>query len=249
MGFQSKPLRDREEVSTSDESSDIDNPTSDGQSFLTAYTIKVALETGEVNKPLMAKVKVNGKSLNMEIDTGSGKSIISYQECRQKFPKVKLRPVSVVLKTVTGQKIDLCGTISVKVEYNHQKCVLPLMVIKGNSPSLMGRDWLSALKVDWKTVFTVNRVTKLTDSVAGYNVFNDDMGCVKGVKVKLELAEGAQPKFFKPRALPFAQKSKVGDELERMVKSGILEKVDYSNWASPIVPVRKTDGTVRICGD
>ncbi|KAJ8043214.1 hypothetical protein HOLleu_10204 [Holothuria leucospilota] len=117
-------MRDREEVSTSDKSSDSDNPTSDGQSSWPVYTIKGAHEIGDVNKPLMAKVKVNGKSLNMEIDTGSGKSIISYQEYRQKFPKVKLRPVSVVLKTVTGQKIDLCGTISVKVEYN-QMCVTP----------------------------------------------------------------------------------------------------------------------------
>ncbi|KAJ8037352.1 hypothetical protein HOLleu_18150 [Holothuria leucospilota] len=104
-----------------------------------------------------------------------------------------------------------------------QKGVLPLKVIKGNSPSLMGRNWLSVLKVDWK--IESPRFSKLTDSVSGYDVFDDDIGCAKGVKVKLELAEEAQPKFFKPLTLPFAQKSKVGDELERMVKWGILEKV------------------------
>ncbi|KAJ8017980.1 hypothetical protein HOLleu_44282 [Holothuria leucospilota] len=150
-------MKNKQEESTSEENGDSDNHTSDGQSSWPVYTIKVANETCNVNyKPLMANVMINDKPVNMEFDTGWGKSIISYREYRQKFSKVKLRPVSVVLKTVTGQKIELCGTISVKVEYNHQKCVLPLLVIKRNSPSLMGRDWLSVLKVDEKTVFTVS---------------------------------------------------------------------------------------------
>ena len=29
----------------------------------------------------------------------------------------------------------------------------------------------------------------------------------------------------------------------------MLKKVETSDWATPIVPVSKPDGTVRICGD
>ncbi|XP_077869843.1 uncharacterized protein LOC144362348 [Saccoglossus kowalevskii] len=32
-------------------------------------------------------------------------------------------------------------------------------------------------------------------------------------------------------------------------KSGIIKPVTHSDWATPVVPVPKTDGTVRICGD
>ena len=57
------------------------------------------------------------------------------------------------------------------------------------------------------------------------------------------------PQFFKPRPVPFALKEKIAEELRRLEKIGVLEKVDFSDWATPIVPVLKPDGSVRICGD
>ena len=44
-------------------------------------------------------------------------------------------------------------------------------------------------------------------------------------------------------------KPKVEVELKRLEKEGILRKVKFSDWATPIVPVAKSNGTVRICGD
>ena len=38
-------------------------------------------------------------------------------------------------------------------------------------------------------------------------------------------------------------------ELDRLVEKGILHKVDHSDWAAPIVPFPKSDGTIHICGD
>ena len=38
-------------------------------------------------------------------------------------------------------------------------------------------------------------------------------------------------------------------ELDRLVKDGVIEAVQFSDWAAPIVPVVKKDGSVRICGD
>ena len=38
-------------------------------------------------------------------------------------------------------------------------------------------------------------------------------------------------------------------ELSRLQDKGILRRVEISQWAAPIVVVRKADGTVCLCGD
>ena len=36
---------------------------------------------------------------------------------------------------------------------------------------------------------------------------------------------------------------------DNLVESGALEKVSHNEWATPIIPVPKPNGNVRICGD
>ena len=44
-------------------------------------------------------------------------------------------------------------------------------------------------------------------------------------------------------------RGKVEQELNRLQRQGVLTPVAFSDWAAPIVPVLKKDGSVRICGD
>ena len=46
--------------------------------------------------------------------------------------------------------------------------------------------------------------------------------------------------------MPFAVPEAVSKELDRHEKLGILEKVEHSQWAAPIVPVPKSNGQFRI---
>ena len=59
----------------------------------------------------------------------------------------------------------------------------------------------------------------------------------------------ARPRFCKPRSVPFAFREKVNKELERLEKTRVIETVQHADWAAPIVPELKQDGSVRICGD
>ncbi|XP_050524610.1 uncharacterized protein K02A2.6-like [Daktulosphaira vitifoliae] len=50
-------------------------------------------------------------------------------------------------------------------------------------------------------------------------------------------------------AVPLALKNKIELELDRLEKEGIINKVKYSDWGTPIVPIVKPSGDIRICGD
>ena len=54
---------------------------------------------------------------------------------------------------------------------------------------------------------------------------------------------------FRPRPVPYILRSRVDQALEKLEVAGIIEPADFSEWAAPIVPVVKRDGTIRVCVD
>ena len=69
------------------------------------------------------------------------------------------------------------------------------------------------------------------------------------VKARINMKSDATPTFRKAFPLPYAMKKKVENELDRLQQKGIITPVQYSDWAAPVVPVLKRDGSVRLCGD
>ena len=67
--------------------------------------------------------------------------------------------------------------------------------------------------------------------------------------VQLEIDTGdAQPRRQHPRRLPYVAKQEVARQLQTMQEAGIIQP-SISPWASPVVLVRKKDGTYRFCVD
>ena len=77
-------------------------------------------------------------------------------------------------------------------------------------------------------------------------VFQEGLG---KVKAKLYIYSSEMPRFFKARPVAYALREKIETELDRLIKEGTIEPVEFSEWATPIVPIVKEDGTIRIFGD
>ncbi|CAH2075055.1 unnamed protein product, partial [Iphiclides podalirius] len=78
-------------------------------------------------------------------------------------------------------------------------------------------------------------------------VFADGLGTFKS-RIRLSLKDDS-PVFVKARPLPLAVRARVEDELGRLQREGVIYKVDRSDYGTPIVPIIKAIGGIRICGD
>ncbi|CAB3985346.1 Hypothetical predicted protein [Paramuricea clavata] len=185
-------------------------------------------------------------------NTGAGISIISKETFDDNFNNISLKPCSTLLHTYTGDSIKVRGQFNASVNYNGQRMSLPLVVVDGSGPSLFGRDWLAKIKVDWKRIFNVSVPTipklsaavtnRLHATIQSYSeVFKQGLRTIKGINAKLEVTNDAYPKF--------SLKSAVDEEYDRLEREGIIEKEEFSEWATPMVHIPKADNTTRSCGD
>ena len=204
-------------------------------------------------KPIRVDVRINGKPLSMEVDTGAAVSLILYKKLKQVLPRIKTKKTMVVLRMYTSEVIPVRGEVQVMVTYGEQKKKLTWYVTRQEGPCLLGREWLTSIRLDWKTIGLAamdTNQTRLHEMLKRYDeVFQDELGTMKTIKAKLKLKENATPMFHRPRTVPFALKEAVEQELNRLEEKGILQKVDHSDWAAPIVPIPKKNGKVRMCGD
>ena len=221
------------------------------------------LEKPSAADPVMVEVSVNGKSVWMEVDTGAAVTVMNRANYERVEGVRQLKESSMTLKTYTGEIVRPCGVGEVEVVYQDQKrCSMPITVVEGNVPNLLGRDWLSQLKLQWGQLFPLQKtVHKLKESCGPVQdlvgqfpeVFSDELGCLKDFKVKIPVPEGVEPKFCRARPVPYAMKSRLDEELDRLDQQGVWKGVQYSKWAAPLVAVlkdpRDPTGPIRICGD
>lgn len=147
------------------------------------------------------------------------------------------------------------GCMSLNIAYLGRTNKLPIYVIRNGGPPLLGRDFMCAFEL--RLVSSLGYCNNVTDADsvvqsltnAYPNVFSDELGCFTIFEIKLPVKSDVKPVFFKSRPVPFAIRDKVNNELDRLVGLGILKPVNYSEYASPIVPVLKRDGSIRICAD
>lgn len=196
------------------------------------------------------QVRINNQTIVMEIDSGASHSIISQKTFNEKFRNVQMEKSPVQLRTWGSEKkLHICGEMVVHVSTEQFSGQLKLLVVSGDGPSLIGRNWFQDLGIS--VLSSCNKIEEdIPLEISQYRgVFEGTLGDYKGEKVKLTLSDVSKPKFYRCRSVPFALKTKVEEALKQMEDDHVIRAVKFSEWATPIVPVVKPDGSIRICGD
>ena len=79
-----------------------------------------------------------------------------------------------------------------KVTYKTQVKDLPLLVVAGEGPSSLGRNWLTELQLDWHEL---HQMTHTKDLQAILNNYNSISMKAVGITATLHVSDNAKPYF------------------------------------------------------
>ena len=188
----------------------------------------------------------------MELDTGATVSVMSEKEWKDLFQDTdELKPYTGnPLRGYSGQQLNIVGQSTVQVLYEQQLAELPLVVVAGTKgPALLGRNWLAVIKLNWSELHRIqsDKLREILEKHAA--LFEKKIGTIQGYKADIRLKPEAKPIFKKSRPIAYALQAALTQEIEYLQQEGILEAVEASEWATPLVVVPKANGRLRVCGD
>ena len=178
--------------------------------------------------PWRVELELEGSTVSFKIDTGADVNVVS-KSTWEFLRKPRLFPVRNVTLSSPGGDLSLLGQFETKL---NGQLSATLYVIDRDVDNLLSRATSTALGL-----------VKRANSVA--------FSTVKCKPVKIKLKEGATPyAITTARLVPIPPQEKVKKELQRMKDCDIIEEItEPTEWVSPMVPVLKPNGDVRICVD
>lgn len=192
-----------------------------------------------------------------ELDTGAGVSVIPVDIFKDSIKGVELEPTIIRLGTYNGGLIVPLGAARLSVAYKSCKVDCAVLVVEKGKHMLVGRDLIRLLGIKDINLNSLDsgesglNVTKIKNELLRdfKELFAGSFGKYNKSTISLRFKPDVEPKFCKPRSIPFAFRQEVEKELEKAEREGIITKVDTSEWGTSLVPVLKENGELRICAD
>ena len=199
----------------------------------------------ETNEHFTTTLKINGVTKEFIIDTGSPISLMPPDERITK--STEIQKITNRYQGVNKNEVKFRGKIPVNVEYENNKLIIKEKII------ILGMDWMKKFKL------TISKI-QLADNNQSerekkFIKFPDLFGNNETIKVtvmNIQLKPGHYLVKQKARPIPLHLQEDVGRELEKLIKSGNLEKikdVDEDCFVSPVVITVKSDKSVKIALD
>ena len=160
-----------------------------------------------------------------------------------------------ITRSVTGEKLKFERELITNATFNGKTLKLKSFVLK-NTTNLFCTDWMTQSQLwdlpvnsccqKFENLSTEAEKLKKELKVTYPEFFSGGLRKCTKMMAKFELQDNIQPVFKKKRNVPFAKLEQINEELDRLVKTGILSKLE---WAAPTVYMKQKSKEIRVCAD
>ena len=127
--------------------------------------VHVHIVSPDIPRSYKVLTKINEISITMELDAGAGVNLISEKTWANKLNRPDLQHSPSGLQSYPNKPLDVMGSCTVKVKIHGKTNMLPLVVVRGDGISLLGRNWLEKMKLESRNLwmgysYSANEKTK-----------------------------------------------------------------------------------------
>ncbi|XP_044762211.1 uncharacterized protein K02A2.6-like [Coccinella septempunctata] len=185
---------------------------------------------------------VGGIMIPMIVDSGSKNNIIdeiTWENLKQSGISIRKQVKGTdkqFISYASSKPLTVLGYFEAEIRANNKKENAKFYVIKNGKNNLLGKITATSLGI-LKIEVNVNCVTSAFPKI-------------RGIVVDIPIDKNVQPVVQPYRRIPIPLEQKVDHILKDLLDKDIIEEVNEpSKWISPMVPVLKGNGDVRICID
>ncbi|XP_062542414.1 uncharacterized protein LOC134210378 [Armigeres subalbatus] len=197
------------------------------------------------NLPSSKRIKaVGGVVVHMTIDSDAAANLVDLQtwsNLQRSGAKVKFSQHDDRSFKAYGsvRPMKMIGMFTAEIEAGDNKTEAIFYIAEDAKQSLVGDEKAKQLKV-----------LKIGHDVASVQQQPRAFPKIKGVLVEIPIDPNVKPVQQPYRRSPFALEDKIAEKLQYLLNQDIIEPVEESSaWVSPIVPILKDNGEIRLCVD
>lgn len=195
----------------------------------------------------IVKSQVSEQQVSLKVDTGSQANLLPLSVYNRFRKKPVVIPSNAVLRSYSGNVIKHIGVVTQEVIINKRHCQIDVFVVK-RSQAILGLQASECLGLVSRAVDAVTE-ENVVPILEEFRQLFQGTGCVKR-EYRMVLRDDPIPVVQPARRVPLTLREPLRDELRRMEASGIIWKVDEpTDSVSPLVLVKKSGGSLRICKD
>ena len=228
----------------------------DSDDYLFTVESVSAVHTKDSPKKIFANMHLRDETVKFQLDCGATVNILPldiYQQIYRDPQMTRLQPSHTNIVVFNKSELKPVGRVKVEtLNPKNEQCLLTeYTVVPSGHTALLGAETVQQFNL-----ITVNaeKIMSLSDDSPTKQDFVSEFEDIflgeeklEG-KLHLELDRTVPPVVLPVRKVPFAMKEPLKQELDRLVKTGILIPVDVpTDWISSMVVVKKSNGRIRLC--